>query len=163
MLKGNAMLAATLEERLGRLAGIREASVNTRTGSLLILYDEGKLAEPANGLALIGALSGYLPITVTASTVSFSEEGRLEDATLLGASLRAILDRDLGVERVLVDSAGQVCVSYDPDRLNMALIIEALLRLAGAWSRIRHRSQNESPEGRKSRHGRQSTEEMLNG
>ncbi len=160
-LKGNEPLAGRLAATLSAAPGIREAVTSTRTGSLLLVYDEVALAQPENGIALLQALAGLLPVAVTDDSVSFRARGG-EDVALLAAGLRACLDRGLGVERILADASGQVTISYDSGRLNVVRVIQALLGMAESWKRLGPQVRND-PSARVHQKGEQNTEEISNG
>ena len=128
LLKSNPCLASRLETALGNVAGIREVKPSVRTGSLLILYDPITLALPENGGKLIGSLSELVPGFVDSNAVRFMLPGSKN--SMLIERLRAGLGPELGVERVVVAPSGEVTVSYDPARLDVVKVLQALLSVA---------------------------------
>ena len=87
-LRGNAELAEQLQGGLGLVPGILAAEASPITGSLLLVYDPGRYASPADLLALGRAVPGLLDgVDVDAllrqATESQSGAGALDPAAIL--------------------------------------------------------------------------------
>jgi hypothetical protein len=60
-VKRDKAFARTVEERLGAIDGIRKVEINGLTGSVLVSYEPGKLAQPASMDALTAAAKELFP------------------------------------------------------------------------------------------------------
>ncbi len=113
-VKGRPDLASKMHRHLEAVSGIRRVTVDTRTGSVLMLFDPGALksAEFLNELSTV--LGSMFPAHIAPGRVRFTSK-RLKGHPELAKRIRQQLAAVRGIEHIEIDPATGGCLLiYDP-------------------------------------------------
>lgn len=112
--KGRPDLASRLHKRLEAVSGIRRVQIDTRTGSVLMIYDPGLLKSPDFLNELSEALGSIFPQHFAPGRVSFTSK-RLKDNPGLARRVEHHMSTLRGIERITIDANTGAChLHYDP-------------------------------------------------
>ena len=112
-LRGHPGLAQRLRTRLEAVTQVRRVTVNTRTGSLFLLYDPRALWSPAFLEEISAALETLFPGRVAPGHLRLTVR-RLKGKPELARALETSLAPVRGIHRIAIDPANGNCdLAYD--------------------------------------------------
>ena len=131
-LKGRPELASMLQSHLATVSGIGHVAVDTRTGSLLLLYDPTALRSPAFIDAFSAAMGKLFPTHFAPGRIRFSVK-RLKGHPDLARKIEQHLSAVWGIHQIEIDSSTGNCrLVYDSSAVTTPEFLYALSRPLGA-------------------------------
>ena len=125
-LKGRPDLAQWLRIHLEAVPHVNRVTVNTRTGSLLLLYDARALRSPAFLDEISAALGKLFPGRIGPGYLRIKVR-RLKGKAELAHMLEARLARLRGIRRISIDPVGGYChLDYDSKVVTSPAFLDAL-------------------------------------
>jgi len=113
-IKGRPDLASRLHRHLEAISGIRRVTLDTRTGSVLMLFDPGTLSSARFLNELSEALGSLFPAQFARGRLSFTSR-RLKGHPELARRVEQQMSALRGIERIEIDAATGAChLRYDP-------------------------------------------------
>lgn len=129
--KGRPEFATRLHSHLTAVSGIDRVEVDTRTGSLLLLYDPGSLRSPDFLDALSQALGKLFPSHFAPGHLRVTVR-RLKGRPELARKIERLLAPVQGIYSIKIDpSTGSCHLAYDSHAVTSSEFIEAVAEALG--------------------------------
>jgi hypothetical protein len=129
--KGRPELATELHSQLAAVSGIDRVEIDTRTGSLLLLYDPSSLRSPDFLDSLSQALGRLFPAHFAPGHLHVTVR-RLKGRPELARRIEQLLEPVWGIHNIKINpSTGSCHLAYDSHAVTSAEFVEAVADALG--------------------------------